>query len=218
MNTNQAELTNLIQAEIRQNNHQMLEAMQKMLDNSVSQLKRSASESAESQLQEIKKLKYNEPHKFKKRANEDQFKFNSKVIDTMNDAATALECKDYTRTKDEITKGELMMAERQKHILLADKSEFGWATVNEYKKHELAADSEKRIYKSEQQDLFKGGIWQNMFEQQNFELTSLAQNTEKTVIVARAPSTVSVYSRSLNKWKEFADKYNFARYFPAEPG
>ena len=78
MNTNQAELTNLIQAEIRQNNHQMLEAMQKML--------------------------------------------------------------------------ELMMAECQKHILLADKSEFGWATVNEYQKHELAADSEdeKRIYKSEQ--------------------------------------------------------------------
>ena len=148
MNTNQAELTNLIQAEIRQNSHQMLEAMQKVLDNSVSQLKRSASESAESQLQEIKKLKYNEPHKFKKRANEDQFKFDSKVIDTMNDAATALECKDYTRTKDEIKKGELLMAERQKHILLADKSEFGWATVNEYKKHELAADSEdeKRIY------------------------------------------------------------------------
>ena len=131
MNTNQAELTNLIiQAEIRQNNHQMLEAMQKMLDNSVSQLKRSTSESAESQLQEIKKLKYNEPHKLKKRANEDQFKFNSKVIDTMNDAATALKCEDYTRTKDEIKKGELMigelmMAEREKHILLADKSEFG---------------------------------------------------------------------------------------------
>ena len=39
----------------------------------------------------------------------------------MNDAATALECKDYTRTKDEIKKGELMMAERQKHISLADK-------------------------------------------------------------------------------------------------
>ena len=57
-----------------------------------------------------------------------------------------------------------------------------------------------------------------MSEQQNFELTSLAQNMEKTVIAARAPSTVSFYSRSLNKWKEFADKYNFARYFPAEPG
>ena len=130
----------------------MLEAMQKMLDASVSQLKRSASESAESQLQEIKTLKYNEPHKFKKRANEDQFKFNSKVIDTMSDAATALERQDYTQTQEEINKGELMMAERQKHILLADKSEFAWATVNEYKKHELAEDSEdeKRIYKSEQ--------------------------------------------------------------------
>ena len=65
----------------------------------------------------------------------------------MSDAATALERQDYTRTQEEINKGQLMMAERQKHILLADKSEFGWATVNEYKKHELAEDSEddKRI-------------------------------------------------------------------------
>ena len=166
MNTNQAELTNLIQAKIRQNNHQRLEAMQKMFDNSVSQLKRSASESAESQLQEIKKLKYNEPHKFKKRANEDQFKFNSKVIDMMNDAATALECKDYTRTKDEIKKGELMMAERQKHILLAVKSEFGWATVNEYKKHELAVDSEdeKRIYKLEQQGVVQSNLFNAQYQ------------------------------------------------------
>ena len=54
MNTSQGHLTTLIQAEIRQNNRQMFEAMQKMSDNSVSQLKRSASESAESQLQEIR--------------------------------------------------------------------------------------------------------------------------------------------------------------------
>ena len=47
-------------------------------------------------------------------------------------------------------------------------------------------------------------------------MIALAQNMEKTVMAARAPSTVSVYSRSLKKWKEFADKYHFARYFPAE--
>ena len=43
------------------------------------------------------------------------------------------------------------MRERQKHILLADKSEYGWATVHEDKKHELADNSydEKRIFKSE---------------------------------------------------------------------
>ena len=41
--------------------------------------------------------------------------------------------------------------EWQKHILLADKSEFGWRTVEEYKPHDLADDSEdeKRIYSAE---------------------------------------------------------------------
>lgn len=31
---------------------------------------------------------------------------------------------------------------RQKHILLADKSEYGWSTVEEYKQYALADDSE----------------------------------------------------------------------------
>ena len=41
--------------------------------------------------------------------------------------------------------------ERQKHILLANKSEYGWSTVEEYKQHDLADDSEdeKRIYSAE---------------------------------------------------------------------
>ena len=72
----------------------------------------------------------------------------------MSDSATVLKRQEYTQTQEEISKGQLKMAERQKHILLADQSEFGWATINEYKKHELAEDSEdeKRIYKSEQRD------------------------------------------------------------------
>ena len=44
--------------------------------------------------------------------------------------------------------------ERQKHILLADKSEYGWSTVEEYKQHDLADDSEdeKRVYSAERRD------------------------------------------------------------------
>ena len=43
------------------------------------------------------------------------------------------------------------MLERQKHILLADKSESGCFTVEEYKKHDLAEDSddERRIFSAE---------------------------------------------------------------------
>ena len=44
-----------------------------------------------------------------------------------------------------------MLAERQKHILLADKSEFGWMIIQEYKKNDLADDSddEKKIIREE---------------------------------------------------------------------
>ena len=43
------------------------------------------------------------------------------------------------------------MKERQKHILLADKSEYGWSTVQEYKKSKIADDSndEKKMFKAE---------------------------------------------------------------------
>ena len=43
------------------------------------------------------------------------------------------------------------MTERQKHILLADKSDFGWSLIREYKRNDLADDSddEKAIMRAE---------------------------------------------------------------------
>ena len=53
--------------------------------------------------------------------------------------------------QEEVKNGEQLLREWQKHILLADKSEYGWATVHKYRKHELAdnSDDEKFIFKSE---------------------------------------------------------------------
>ena len=69
----------------------------------------------------------------------------------MVEVSEALEKKEISKAQESLQKGEHMLNERQKHILLADKSEFGWGTVHEYKKHELAENSEdeKRILKSE---------------------------------------------------------------------
>ena len=43
------------------------------------------------------------------------------------------------------------MTERQKHFLLADKSDFGWSLIREYKGNDLAEDSdeEKKIIGTE---------------------------------------------------------------------
>ena len=45
----------------------------------------------------------------------------------------------------------MLLLERQKLIRLSDKSSFGWKTVLEYKKHDLAEDEEdeKKIYRAE---------------------------------------------------------------------
>ena len=64
---------------IKAYNDTLLDSFKGLLEQTVSQIKWSNEESAESQMKEIKRLKFNEPHKFKKKANEDQFKFNQKL-------------------------------------------------------------------------------------------------------------------------------------------
>ena len=64
---------------------------------------------------------------------------------------SSLQKTEISKAQKALQKGENLLNEKQKHILLADKSEYGWATVYEYKQHELAdnSDDEKRIFKSE---------------------------------------------------------------------
>ena len=77
---------------------------------------------------------------FKKKGNEQQFKFNQKVIQKTNAALSALEGPNIVKAKEELAEGMSLLHNRQKLIKLADKSEFGWATVQEYIDDELADD------------------------------------------------------------------------------
>ena len=87
-----------------------------------------------------------EQHVFKKKGNEQQFNFNQKVIKRNRSAVQALESGNITKAKDELTQGMTLLSNRQKVIKLADKSEFGWATAQEYLEDELTeneADASK---------------------------------------------------------------------------
>ena len=55
----------------------------KDLQNLLAQIKRANTESADSQIKEIKKLKYDDPHRFRNKACEDQYKFNLRVQDSL---------------------------------------------------------------------------------------------------------------------------------------
>ena len=125
----------------------LLASMKSMLDVSLMDLKRSHADTADSHLKEIKKLKFDVPHRFKKKGNEDQYKFNLRVCNAIKEAKEDCSTNKLDKVHASLEKGEKLLSERQKHILLADKSDFGWSLIREYKHNDLAEDSnnEKEI-------------------------------------------------------------------------
>ena len=121
-----SEVLNIVDTAIARNNDSLVDSMKRILNESLSDIKRANSESADSHLREIKKLKFEEPRRFKKKANEDQYRFNSKLSDVLTEAKSSCSSQQLDKVKESLDKGESLLAERQKHILLADKSDFGW--------------------------------------------------------------------------------------------
>ena len=114
-------------------------------------LNRTHAEAAEEQVRQVKKLRRGEPKSFKRKGNEIQFKFNSKLQDSLEEAKAHLQTNAVEKAKESLTEGTLLRTNRQKLILLADKSEFGRKTVEEYSQHELTEDEDdgKKIRRAE---------------------------------------------------------------------
>ena len=68
------------------------------------------------------------------------------------------------KAKDELKQGLEMIAARQKRIKVADRSEYGWATVDEYEQNQLVADKEdaKRLEKAEKLAGSKAAKWKKV--------------------------------------------------------
>ena len=136
---------------IRKNNDLLLKQMSDLIAAQVSSLKRPAEDSV-SIIREIKKIKTVDTRPiFKKKSNKEQFKASEKVLDSMEDVKYNLEGGNLEAAKSAVDQGISLVKERQKLILLADKSQYSWKTVQEYLQHELAEDSDddKKIYRAE---------------------------------------------------------------------
>ena len=96
------------------NNGKLLDMFKGLLQQTVSQIKRPNEESAESQMKEIKRLKFNEPHKFKKR----QTRTSSSLTrsKTLDSAKTTAEHSQLDKVKNDLEEGEKLISERQKLI------------------------------------------------------------------------------------------------------
>ena len=136
---------------IAENNKALLVEIKDLVSSSISDLKRSNESIASEQMSEIKRLKRESAPQFNKKSNEEQYKANKAIKDAVEDAQIALQRNDVEKTKQALDKGMELLQERQKLILLADKSQYGWKTVLEYKHHDLADDEEdeKKIYRDE---------------------------------------------------------------------
>ena len=108
----------------------------------------------------VKRLKEDRTLVFREKGNEKQFLFNDNVKDQIDSAEKHLDLLEPSseaqkealqKAKDELGKGLMLLAGRQKRIKLADRSEYGWAVIDEYEDDELASDEDdaKRIEKAE---------------------------------------------------------------------
>ena len=133
---------------------ELLQAVNDVFTVKMSELKRElVQEQEESNERLVKRLRLEKPPVFKKKTHEVQFRFNEDVRSKMSAAAGALSQAPPAVEKAQtlLEEGEKLINNRQKCIKIADRSEHGWATVEEYEEDELAenSDDEKRLFRAE---------------------------------------------------------------------
>ena len=125
-------------------------------------LRKDVTETQERTSQELVQRMSKSSYQFQKKGHERQFEFNSNIQSSI--AAAQSEVAKVTPTSEKeketllkatkaLDEGAKALATRQKHIQLADRSEYGWATIKYYEADPLAAnsDDEKSIKKAEKE-------------------------------------------------------------------
>lgn len=136
------------QAELDRQQSNMLEKLSSIIDNKLDSMKRQLEESSNTQMSELKKIRLTESRTFKKKGHEQQFKHNQLVKSVVSEAKDAVNSGKQDACIAKLNEGIELIDRRQKLILIADKSEYGWKTVGEYLDNELA-DNDQDAKKNE---------------------------------------------------------------------
>ena len=115
---------------------------------------KTSSEETVSSVRHIKKEK--DSYQFKKRGHRMQYEFNEDVTAKAESMLKKIPVAEGVKaslvnTKELLQQGKSLLGTRQKYIKMADRSEQGWAVVQEYKADALVdnSDNEKKIEKAE---------------------------------------------------------------------
>ena len=98
----------------------------------------------------VKKVRKTE-NSFKFKGSQLQFELNSDIIEDINSVIKFIESNRHAKAISVLKGSVETLKKRNKHIRIADKSDGGWKTVEEYLSDEVASDSEdeKRIITAE---------------------------------------------------------------------
>ena len=135
-------------------NNEILSSFSELLDSRLADVQKSIKENQRC-IAERQEAKFEEVmtdgYKFRKRGNEEQHKHNVKVLHKLEDARKELQEHKVEEARQRIVEGLDIVKHRQKLIRLADSSEAGWRTVDEYVRNPIASDSEdeKKINKAQ---------------------------------------------------------------------
>ena len=107
-------------------------------DNFKKQFTEENSSSVEAAVKRAKRARF----VFQSKGNEPQFEHAESVLDKLESAKDALNANATSKAKTAIEEGIALVSKRMKVIQIADKSQYSWATAQEYLSDELASDSE----------------------------------------------------------------------------
>ena len=133
--------------EIRQSRYEVEEKFAAL----IAELKHEVNSVQQKTSQDLAKKIVNSNYQFKRKGNEYQYNFNCTMEEAMSSAREELakikpadpdERAALKKADTKLDEGIKSLIERQKHIKVADRSEFGWATVHYYQDDPLASDSE----------------------------------------------------------------------------
>ncbi len=110
-------------------------AMGRVVTDKMGQLKRELTQEQEEANDRLaKRMRLEQPPTFRKKTHEKQFRFNEEVWTKVTGVTAALAQTPpaVERARSLLEEGEKLLVNRQKLIRIADRSENGWATVEEY--------------------------------------------------------------------------------------
>ena len=140
-----------IQSAVSRSISSLTDNLTQVIESRLADFSKRFSEENISNVEQAVKRARRENYTCKRKGNQQQLDHAFQVLDKFEEVSDALKSKSYEKAKEAVEAGTNLVSKRVKSIKLADKSDYGWATVNEYLSDDLASDSgdEKRMFVAE---------------------------------------------------------------------